>query len=245
MIKIFRNIRKTLVGDNRTSKYLLYAIGEIILVVIGILIALQINNWNEGRKAALYERQLLDNLRGEFEDNLRDLDSIAKEVDTVLVALEKVFGLFSPNPELRLQDSLDTYLSQALSSPNWKPSDYLLNNLNNSGTIAELQNENLKLLLYKWARQRKEMIEVHERTERTGEEIITYLKSYGSLRNVDVSSPGFKYPKSLIFRTNLGLLSDPRFENQIDDKLYMYMTTKNWLQQARTTLSELIEETKK
>ncbi len=47
MIKFFRNIRKTLLTEGKTSKYFKYAIGEIVLVVIGILIALQINNWNE------------------------------------------------------------------------------------------------------------------------------------------------------------------------------------------------------
>ena len=47
MIKFFRNIRQSLIMENKTSKYLKYAIGEILLVVIGILIALQINNWNE------------------------------------------------------------------------------------------------------------------------------------------------------------------------------------------------------
>ena len=49
MIKFFRSIRQRLVVENRFSKYLLYAIGEIVLVVIGILIALQINNWNQQR----------------------------------------------------------------------------------------------------------------------------------------------------------------------------------------------------
>ena len=50
MIKFFRNFRQAMINQNRVSKYMLYAIGEIVLVVIGILIALQINNWNEQRK---------------------------------------------------------------------------------------------------------------------------------------------------------------------------------------------------
>src|SRR6056297_2485873 len=49
MIKFFRKIRQKMLSENKFSKYLIYAIGEIILVVIGILIALQINNWNENR----------------------------------------------------------------------------------------------------------------------------------------------------------------------------------------------------
>jgi hypothetical protein len=51
MIKFFRKIRQKLLSDNKFSKYLIYAVGEIVLVVIGILIALQINNWNEKRKS--------------------------------------------------------------------------------------------------------------------------------------------------------------------------------------------------
>lgn len=62
MIKLFRNIRKNLFDQGKTSKYFKYAIGEIFLVVIGILIALQINNWNENRKANIEETALLESL---------------------------------------------------------------------------------------------------------------------------------------------------------------------------------------
>ena len=60
MIKFFRKIRQRLLTENKFSKYLIYAIGEIILVVIGILIALWINNWNELRKDKLKDKQLIN-----------------------------------------------------------------------------------------------------------------------------------------------------------------------------------------
>ena len=67
MIKFFRKIRQNLLSENKFSKYLIYAIGEIILVVIGILIALQINNWNENKKLDYkrqnYYNQLVDDLQ--------------------------------------------------------------------------------------------------------------------------------------------------------------------------------------
>jgi len=62
MIKFFRTFRQRMIQENRFSRYLLYAIGEIVLVVIGILIALQINNWNTIRKEAIVERQVLAEL---------------------------------------------------------------------------------------------------------------------------------------------------------------------------------------
>ena len=61
MIKFFRKIRYNLMEQNKTGKYLKYAIGEIILVVIGILIALSINNWNERQKSNIREQTVLEN----------------------------------------------------------------------------------------------------------------------------------------------------------------------------------------
>lgn len=73
MIKFFRQIRQKLIIKNKMSKYFTYALGEIVLVVIGILIALQINNWNEERKLRLYETQLLKQLKVDLERNSKDL----------------------------------------------------------------------------------------------------------------------------------------------------------------------------
>jgi hypothetical protein len=74
MLTFLRKIRKSLIESGSTRKYILYAIGEIALVVIGILIALQINNWNEGRQAAKFELQLLLELKKTME---RDTGRIA------------------------------------------------------------------------------------------------------------------------------------------------------------------------
>ncbi len=77
MIKFFRKIRQQMLTENKFSKYLLYAIGEIILVVIGILIALQINTWNEGRKLANQETLYLNRL---LSDNQQDIISFSKSI---------------------------------------------------------------------------------------------------------------------------------------------------------------------
>jgi hypothetical protein len=70
MIKFFRKIRQKLLSENKFSKYLIYAIGEIVLVVIGILIALQINNWNEERKVIIGLDEQLHSMTNELEQDI-------------------------------------------------------------------------------------------------------------------------------------------------------------------------------
>ncbi len=69
MIKFFRKIRQRLLKENHVTRYLLYALGEIVLVVIGILIALQINNWNESRKQDLAEKEFITGVKNDLEQD--------------------------------------------------------------------------------------------------------------------------------------------------------------------------------
>ena len=74
MIKFFRHIRQSLIMKNQTGKYFKYAIGEIVLVVIGILIALQINNWNTERQNSETNTKLLEKLKIELQLNITRLN---------------------------------------------------------------------------------------------------------------------------------------------------------------------------
>ncbi|MFY0594729.1 DUF6090 family protein [Roseivirga sp.] len=84
MIKFFRKIRRNLLSEGKTGKYLKYAIGEIILVVIGILIALQINNWNENRKneeqGIIQKKALKIELENDLETLTSDLAYVQKDL---------------------------------------------------------------------------------------------------------------------------------------------------------------------
>jgi hypothetical protein len=100
MIKFFRKIRYELMEKNKTGKYLKYAIGEILLVVIGILIALQINNWNTERQNENIRTSLLVKLEAELDYNTNRLDTLSsmyndikeqniKLYDTLLIGITK------------------------------------------------------------------------------------------------------------------------------------------------------------
>ncbi|MGZ0016363.1 DUF6090 family protein [Yeosuana sp. AK3] len=96
MIKFFRRIRKKLIEQGKTANYLKYAIGEIVLVVIGILIALQINNWNENRKINAFEHEILSLI----DQNL--------EIDSIAISIE----LSKSNEAIMLTDLLLEKVSQ-------------------------------------------------------------------------------------------------------------------------------------
>lgn len=95
MIKFFRKIRQKLLAESKFSKYMLYAIGEIILVVIGILIALSINNWNQGKIRIAKEIEILKSFQSqlnidlvEFDESLTFYKGAKNSIDVILHHLE-------------------------------------------------------------------------------------------------------------------------------------------------------------
>lgn len=129
MIKFFRTIRQNLLMENKTGKYLKYALGEIVLVVIGILIALSINNWNETRKDQQELRNILQNIATDMRVdalNLKDNLEYAKEENKRIKTFlnNKDYSGFTRDS---LQKSLQVYSYNSI----WRTSGF--DNLKNSG----------------------------------------------------------------------------------------------------------------
>ena len=77
MIRFFRTLRQSLLAENRVSRYLLYAVGEIVLVIIGILIALQVNTWREDQKSKSYERSILKEISNSLLEGIPESQAIS------------------------------------------------------------------------------------------------------------------------------------------------------------------------
>ena len=101
MISFFRKIRNSLLDSGRTGTYILYAFGEITLVVIGILIALQINNWNELQKDRATERTYLMRIQDDLEIDLNSLENILSMLDIRLKQYSLVDSLYPLPSELQ------------------------------------------------------------------------------------------------------------------------------------------------
>ena len=83
MLTFLRKIRKSLLDGGKIRRYLFYAVGEILLVVIGILIALQINNWNEDRKTNDKAQEYRLNLMADLEADTTNINSVLKQADDI------------------------------------------------------------------------------------------------------------------------------------------------------------------
>lgn len=101
MIRIFRKIRNSLINSNQLSKYAAYAIGEILLVMIGILLALQVNNWNENRKERRLEKQILIELKSNLESDMEIFQMLQDRIQTKKEGINNTLSYLSQetNPE--------------------------------------------------------------------------------------------------------------------------------------------------
>ena len=101
MIKFFRKIRYSLVKQHKTGTYLKYAIGEVLLVMVGILLALQVNNWNEKHKSQRKEISNLKSLRSELITTLEELKSDSAQHTEFYEATEEVHRFIQTKPALK------------------------------------------------------------------------------------------------------------------------------------------------
>jgi Family of unknown function (DUF6090) len=144
MINIFRKVRKELASENKVMAYLRYAIGEILLVVVGILIALQVNNWNELRKNKSWERRFLTDITTELKSNLNELQDVYKiqkrKLDASFLIL-KLIQTKDSNNKSRI-DSLFA-LTQS-TNKTFFPTTGVYDAALSSGKIEDLENDELK-----------------------------------------------------------------------------------------------------
>ena len=114
MFHFFRKMRRVLVPEGRLGRYFFYAIGEIVLVVIGILIALQINNWNQQRKDKIEEGNILVNLHSEFSENKKILDKQMEHIDLVESICMQIMSFMNKEPKELAPYNLDSILFMSL-----------------------------------------------------------------------------------------------------------------------------------
>lgn len=174
MIKFFRHIRQQLLSEGKTGKYLKYAIGEIILVVVGILIALQINNWNQNRLQRVKTQNYIENIKN---DLLIDMENIERLIDHGNSQIDEIdsFRSYISNDEITITQALDASLS--LNTPFYRyfPVNQTFLDMQSSGNSVLLSEKQRKALI--------DLIYLQNRLEIANEKIIQTALAEISGRN--------------------------------------------------------------
>ena len=148
MIKFFRKIRQDFLSEGKTGRYFKYAIGEIVLVVIGILIALQINNWNEANKIATAEQQILKDIKNELLANIENLESVTKS-GKLSMENAKILNQFYSNPSKLTDFPADSIanLTYTLIGDKFFPENAIINSIISTGQLNYIKKPQLKQAL--------------------------------------------------------------------------------------------------
>ena len=182
MIKFFRKIRQKLLSENRVSKYLIYAIGEIVLVVIGILIALAINNHNEKKKNIAREQVILKQLKTDYQANLLQLENKIEMRNKLITESLNVLEITSKDIAIST-DSLSTIFATFFMDPTFDPIE---NDLTNLGNIQLIRNDSLKQLLSHWTSDFNAYSESEQiQHDHYISKIIPFMKEVGIMRNAN------------------------------------------------------------
>lgn len=234
MIKFFRNIRQSLLSKNKIRNYLMYAVGEIALVVVGILIALQINTWNEERRDRKAEHQILLNLLSDLKSNEVILKDAELSIDIQVEQTKLMLGLMQENPTDSAIKQVYQYLYEGT-----EVEDVQLRLSGIEGIIDTkldlIRNESLKQLLVEYPvlfagykNQETLMVELKQNRIRPA------IKNHIFLENVASGSTKFSSDVR-------GLLSDRLLANHLTDRKWESAEWKQNLKSLRTHGLNLIE----
>ena len=146
--------------ENKFSKYLLYAIGEIMLVVIGILIALQINNWNEEEKANLFEHKILVELHSSALNNIHELNEGIRMNEEAKKSCDIILNHLANNIEY--QDSLEILFSKSLFWYKYVPDDSSYESIKTYG-LHIIKNDSIRNLIPKVNESKVDWIQTREK----------------------------------------------------------------------------------
>ncbi len=226
--------------QNKTGKYLKYAIGEIVLVVVGILIALSINNWNEQRKESIHEVKILKQLKTDLVDNLEEVKSINRnvqrrkdEIDSILVYFDK---------ERPVDESLRSYFTGIRGGSIFNSANTTYKNLENSGkqiltndslraAITEMYERDFKNITLRTAyedRIKLDHLEVY---------MYKHFKSYPRVVNDTI-----RYIATMTEPIDINKLSvDYEFENLLRNLRNQLRVRGRWLKNTLDDLVPLIE----
>ncbi len=226
MQNFLRRIRHRLITKNKIKKYIFYAIGEIILVVIGILIALQINNWNENQQLKNIEEAYLQNLKEEIVFNIEQLEKVMNVNENNASKALQLMEFTGKNSSELSKEKCNSLLAETLIwEVQFRPSTGVYNEIISSGKLGIFRNPQLRKMLAGWDGLIMKIRFQEQEHSTLRSNALDMIHQKGNIRSIYYQeySEGFEIKSSNFEKGNIVLLKNQEFENQISS---FYMTSQ-------------------
>ena len=234
MRPLFRNIRRQLASENKFQKYSRYAIGEIVLVVIGILIALSINNWNENRKERNKELIYLNNIKEDIKLNIASLEVFIVTRDETVNSVAIVLEYFNGKQKI----DHNTFNFHNINILEWYPFVQHSNTyeeLMNSGKFAIISKKSIKNELQNIQSKFETILFIENEMQQDYERYL--YQPYFNLVDLDTALKNYTDQLNNKETTTIEKLDKDEIELLLKNKLY-----KNGLVLAAFNSNKLVEE---
>ena len=233
---------------HKTTGTLRSGLIEVLWIFIGVTVAVAFGNWNETRKDKILEKNYLELLSTEVNENQITIDRMITKYSSQIDVLKKILDLTGPHPSPVNIQSFDSLLSMGLSSPNFELTNSTTDELLNSGNGNLIKDINLRILLTKWNNYYKDFSTADQKV--TLDHLEQYMFKTGSATSIDRASKRYTYPKDLkpgnfFDLDNRKVLKDPVFQNLVSDHLHSYMWFNDKYSVIKVSLDSLAVEIKK
>ena len=212
MINFFRKIRQNLIQDHRFSKYLLYAFGEIFLVMIGILLALQFNNWNSTKENKKKERWYLTNILDDIYYQTENLDFLELFFEKSISTGKSILSNYNTYQNLHKIDSLNSKLNSLMESATFPNINNTYQEMVSSGQLSLIENSNLSVDIIDYYL----YTEDNEITFKNNLDNVFYTQIYPILNKITFVELGSLYIDT---KDENSIVENNNFSNYIFDKL--------------------------
>jgi len=244
MPALFKNIRRKLASENKTAAYLRYALGEILLVVIEILIALQVNSWHQHLLDQREAENIKANLHEEFTENRALLNTSRNQFKKSIASGLVLINLVGASRSELEKHNLDSLFYFTFESASYLPSDNSLQDILQSGRLDLISDKALRENLLFWSASMKRL----KNTDKISlgwvtNHMIPYLLPHMSLREMDRYGNNPGGGESRLHTDYYPLFQKLEFENVLDQYLYLQKSEIDLLNGIEKIQEKIIEHT--
>ncbi len=244
-MKFLGKFRRKMILDGKFKNYLLYAVGEIVLIVLGILIAWKINNLNEVRKSKIVQVKIYESLYEELNTNLTVLDSAIVRYNNTTGTLQKSLAYVGLQENQLNQEAKDVIIQVKFRNTNLQ--DESLSSINTTDKFQFVENDSLKVLIAQYPTQIKAFIVQETKLRNIVENRLKpLLEKHLSLVDMLPEDAKYKRIKTYVQPSDYHtLLNSKEYQNTIIDNLLqtqIQLNTANSLKEKTEALSQKLNQ---